>query len=241
VSEQVRELFDKKAADWPGKYAAGGRLSGRLSQLGAAAAELIAANGELLDLGCGSGELARLLGAEGYQVTGCDIAPLMLRQAEAADPGHAVRWVRLDPGWRELPFTAGCLDAVIAASVLEYVRNPAAVLAECARVLRPGGVLLCTVPSAAHPVRWLEWPLRLAASIPLAGIARHTGPRGEQYLTYLRTSRQRHRVRWWYAQGRRAGLAGVMPCPAAREPLRLIAFTRCADVTDQPIQNLGDQ
>ena len=187
----MRTLFDTKAAGWPAKYAAGGRLTGRLAQLADAVRDLTDAGGEVLDLGCGSGELARRLAAGGYVVTGCDIAPAMVRQAAEADPGHTVRWISLEPHWEALPLAAGSLDAVVAASVLEYVPAPALVLAECARVLRPGGVLLCTVPNMAHPVRWLEWLLRLAVRSPLGAIALaatvRSGPRRAcQYLTYLR-------------------------------------------------------
>jgi SAM-dependent methyltransferase len=224
-ADQVLTLFDEKAAGWPGKYAADGRLAGRLTQLADAVLNLTVAGGELLDLGCGSGELARHLAAVGYQVTGCDIAPRMLRQAAATDRERAVRWVRLEPRWRTLPFAADSLDVVIAASVLEYVRDPAAVLGECARVLRPGGLLLCTVPDVAHPVRWLEWPLGWAARTPLAAIARCVPHRPGQYLAYLRTSRQRRRASWWYAAGRRAGLEPAAPRRAPREPLRLLVFT----------------
>jgi SAM-dependent methyltransferase len=232
--DQVLTLFDGKAADWPGKYAADGRLAGRLGQFANAVLDLTAAGGELLDLGCGSGELARSLAAVGYRVTGCDIAPRMLGQATAADRERAVRWVRLEPRWRTLPFAAGSLDVVIASSVLEYVRDPAAVLGECARVLRPGGLLLCTVPDVAHPVRWLEWPLCLAArtplaqtplaQTPLARIARGLPHRPGQYLAYLRTSRQRRGTRWWDAAGRQAGLEPIRPRRAPREPLRLLVF-----------------
>jgi SAM-dependent methyltransferase len=168
---RVRALFDAKAARWPAKYAADGRLAGRLVQLTRAVSELAVPGGELLDLGCASGELARHLAASGYQVTGCDIAPAMLREAAKADVRRAVRWVLLEPCWQALPFAEGSLDAVVSASVLEYVPDPGAVLAECARVLRPGGVLICTVPDVTHPVRWLEWPLRLMASTPLATAA----------------------------------------------------------------------
>ena len=221
-AERVQALFDAKAAGWPAKYGPGGRLAGRLFQLARAVSDLAPPGGELLDLGCGSGELARHLAARGYRVTGCDIAPTMLRQAAAADERRAVRWVRLEPGWQALPFADGSLDAVVSASVLEYVPDPGAVLAECARVLRPGGVLVCTVPDVTHPVRWLEWPLRLVAGTSLAGGAsRRTG----QYLAYLRASRQRRRAGWWRAAAGRAGLEQVQPVPAQRRaPLRMLVF-----------------
>jgi SAM-dependent methyltransferase len=225
-TEQVRSLFDSKAAGWPGKYAADGRLAGRLTQLAAAVRVLTAPGGKLLDLGCGSGDLARHLAAAGYRVTGCDISPRMLEHAAAADHELAVNWSSLEPGWRELPFAAASLDTVVASSVLEYVADPVGVLAECARSLRPGGVLLCTVPRLSHPVRWVECPLGLAARTPLASGARLLGKRGTQYLAYLRTSRQRHPVGWWHAAAARAGLVPQAGPPAAREPLRLLAFTR---------------
>jgi 2-polyprenyl-3-methyl-5-hydroxy-6-metoxy-1,4-benzoquinol methylase len=95
-ADQVRTLFDGKSAGWPGKYAADGRLAGRLRRLAAAVAGLAESGGDVLDLGCGSGELARHLAAAGYQVTGCDIAPLMLRQATVAD--HASAGSSLTPG-----------------------------------------------------------------------------------------------------------------------------------------------
>lgn len=226
--DQVRALFDSKAAGWPGKYAPAGRLAGRLARLDAAVRAQVGTGGDVLDLGCGSGDLARHLAAGGYRVTGCDIAPRMLHEAAAADGGHAVRWIRLDAGWHTLPFEPASLDAVVASSVLEYVHEPVAVLRECARVLRPGGTVLCTVPDMTHPVRWLEWPLAWTARTALAAVAEGAWPRLRPYAAYLRVSRQRGRARWWRTTAQRAGLqpARARGGRAPRAPLRLLTFTR---------------
>jgi SAM-dependent methyltransferase len=226
-------LFDGKAARWPDKYTPEGRLVGRLARLGDVIKDRVGDGGELVDLGCGSGELARHLAAAGYRVTGCDIAAEMLHHAQAADQAHAVRWIQLDPGWRTLPFARGGLDAMIASSVLEYVPDPSAVLRECARVLKPGGTLICTVPDMAHPLRWLEWPLGLAARTSFARVVQPAWPRLGSYVTYLRISHQRRRVRWWQGAAQRAGL---QPAPlqverTPRAPLRLLTFTRTGDAT----------
>jgi SAM-dependent methyltransferase len=246
-ADRVQALFDLKAGSWPAKYAADGALTGRLALLASTVRALTRAGGQLLDLGCGSGELARRLAADGYLVTGCDVAPAMLRQAIEADRERAVRWIRLEPRWAALPLAAGSLDTVVAASVLEYVPDPRAVLAECARVLRPGGVLVCTVPNVAHPVRWLEWPLRLAARAPAASAALAAlapgpaGRRGRQYLTYLRISRQRRRVSWWHAAGSQAGLQPVPMRRQPRQPLSLLVLALPGDRAGRRPENLEDQ
>lgn len=226
--EKVRLLFDTKAATWSAKYAPGGRLVDRLTRFADAVGFHIAAEGTVLDLGCGTGELSRHLGAVGLRVTGCDISPQMLEQAATGDDGRVVDWVCLDPEWRMLPFEPDSFDAVVAASVLEYVDSPAAVLAECARVLRPGGVMLCTVPDLAHPVRWLEWLAGLAGRIPVMRALASDWPRAERYLTYLQISRQRHPAGWWHNVAAQAGLltGDRPPDAAAPSPLRLFTFQR---------------
>ena len=103
-TEEVRLLFDAKAASWAGKYAPQGRLTGRLAQLSRVAGSQVPAGGRVLDLGCGTGELARHLAASGLQVTGCDISANMLSQAATADPASAAGWV---------PLAAGLGDAAV--------------------------------------------------------------------------------------------------------------------------------
>ncbi|WP_225826069.1 class I SAM-dependent methyltransferase [Streptomyces naphthomycinicus] len=108
--------------------------------------------GRLLDVACGTGIVTRRFAAArpGLRVTGADLAPAMAHRASARLPGAVVR-----ADSRRLPFPAGTFDAVTSVWLL-HLLDPAdvrAVIAECARVLRPGGVYVTTVDkAAAHDV-----------------------------------------------------------------------------------------
>jgi ubiquinone/menaquinone biosynthesis C-methylase UbiE len=234
---QVRGLFDAKAAAWPSKYVPGGRLAGRLARLAGAVTDHVPVGGNVLDLGCGTGELAISLATSGMRATGCDISPEMLRIAAKTDgSSQVVDWVELEANWRVLPFRAGAFDAVVASSVLEYVDEPVAVLRECHRVLRPGGIVLCTVPDPRHPMRWLEWLADLVAQWRVVRAAGRPWPRLDAYLTYLDISQQRHFPRWWHATAALAGLLEVRyPSGSAeRSPLSMLTFRRASGAMDKP-------
>ncbi|GAA3210679.1 class I SAM-dependent methyltransferase [Streptomyces thermocoprophilus] len=101
----------------------------------------------VLDLACGTGIVTRRLAARGLHVTGADLAEAMVRHAAARLPGAVVR-----ADSRRLPFPDGVFDAVTSVWLLHLMRHPAdtrTVVAECARVLRPGGVYVTTVDKAA--------------------------------------------------------------------------------------------
>jgi 2-polyprenyl-6-hydroxyphenyl methylase/3-demethylubiquinone-9 3-methyltransferase len=96
----------------------------------------------VLDLGCAGGFMAEALTARGAQVTGIDPADQAIEaaRAHAAAQGHAITY---DIGVGEaLPYADGAFDAVVCVDVLEHVQDLPAVMAETARVLRPGGVFL---------------------------------------------------------------------------------------------------
>jgi 2-polyprenyl-3-methyl-5-hydroxy-6-metoxy-1,4-benzoquinol methylase len=228
---QVQQLFDSKAAAWPAKYAPSGRLAERLVRMSAVVRRCASPGDAILDLGCATGELARDLASNGMRVTAADISGAMLRQAKAANGSQAVEWIRLDPDWQVLPLQSRAFDTVIATSVLEYVQQPHMIIAECARVLKPGGVLVFTVPDVRHPIRWAEAAARLAAFLLVGISASGRLPRLRAHLAYLRTSRQRHRLPWWRAAAELAGLRGdpALAGESRISALRLLTFRRAAD------------
>ncbi|MER5707116.1 class I SAM-dependent methyltransferase [Streptomyces sp. NPDC002122] len=102
----------------------------------------------LLDLACGTGLVTERLARPGLRVYGADAAHAMLRTAAGRLPG---RTVRADA--RRLPLPDASVDAVSAVWLLHLVRFAPEIVAEAARVLRPGGVLIATVDKdAAHDV-----------------------------------------------------------------------------------------
>ena len=99
----------------------------------------------LLDLGCGTGQLADRLQRElrGTRVVGCDFSVGML--AQAARRGRRVRWVRGDA--QRLPFANGSFDAVTTTEAFHWFPDQRRALAECRRVLAPNGRLLLAAAS----------------------------------------------------------------------------------------------
>ena len=91
----------------------------------------------LLDIGCGAGFLSNALAREGFDVVGIDASDASLTIARSHDETNRVRYDVGDA--LALPYPAASFDAVSAMDFLEHVEDPAAVVAEAARVLRPGG------------------------------------------------------------------------------------------------------
>jgi SAM-dependent methyltransferase len=96
----------------------------------------------VLDLGCRSGALTKHL-LEGNSVVGLDVDAAALEKAAAL----GIEPVRANVE-EPLPFDDASFDAVVAGELFEHLQFPDALVAEIARVLRPGGVLVGSVPNA---------------------------------------------------------------------------------------------
>ena len=106
----------------------------------------------LLDLGSGGGRHAYEAYRRGAEVVACDTDQGELRSVAAAmrEAGEAPATAHARPvagDGTAMPFGNEVFDRVIAAEVLEHIRDDQRALHEIARVLRPGGLLAVTVPA----------------------------------------------------------------------------------------------
>lgn len=131
-----------------------------------------ATGGTLLDLGCGRGGpglwlagrcAARLVGVDASAVAITDA-----RARRAAFPGVTAHFAVTDVTRTGL--RTGCADAAVAIDVLQLVRDPAAMLREAARLLRPGGRIVLTTWEASGGPAPARFPRDVAALATSAGL-----------------------------------------------------------------------
>jgi 2-polyprenyl-6-hydroxyphenyl methylase/3-demethylubiquinone-9 3-methyltransferase len=161
-----------------------------------------------LDVGCGGGLLAEGMARRGARVTGIDLAPAVLEVARlhALDAGIEVDYRQVAAEALAAAET-GTFDLVTCLEMLEHVPDPAGILQAIARLVRPGGDVVCSTinrnPKAfALAIVGAEYLLRLL-------------PRGtHQYSRLIRPSEL---ARWARAAGLElVDLAGLEYNPATR-------------------------
>lgn len=96
----------------------------------------------LLDLGCGTGLVAKPFITRGDHVTGVDLTPKMLEKAALLGYQHLICHSLDQP----LPLLSAHFDAAFLIGVMEFIQRPFALFKEIRRLLRDGGWLACTLP-----------------------------------------------------------------------------------------------
>jgi len=150
------EKFDALAARWwdpEGEFRSLHDINGpRVAYL----AERVALDGaDILDVGCGGGLLSEALAERGARVTGIDAAE---RALEVARLHGSESGVDVDYRHTTAEALAGSapasFDVVCCLEMLEHVPDPGSVVAACAELVRPGGLLMFSTINRT-PVAWL--------------------------------------------------------------------------------------
>jgi ubiquinone/menaquinone biosynthesis C-methylase UbiE len=151
----TEQYFDRHTGYWRDIYAGAGIASIVYQRRMAAVLSWVESLGlqpdqRALDVGCGAGLMTVELAARGLQVIACDSSPAMVRQAEqtidARGLGHAASVVQADA--HELPFESSSVHVAVALGVIPWLGSPELAIAEMARLLAPGGVLILTADNA---------------------------------------------------------------------------------------------
>ena len=194
TDEDVRKGWDDVAKWWVSRYTAKGDIN-REWVIDPALFEILGnvRGQKILDAGCGTGYLARLLAGAGASVDGVDVSTKQLEAAEADQKQSKldIRYHRGDLADLGM-FRDATFDIVVSNIVLQDVRRLSDAVKEIFRVLRPGGrfVFSITHPAFEAPVpgRWILEPAdtervedreHLAVDRYFDRVAVYWGPPGE--------------------------------------------------------------
>jgi len=171
------------AFQWEGKYRKRS-FAGRERLIAACLEEFDLKGKKWIDAGCGTGRFSRLLAGKGCLVQGVDAARSML--AAARDAAQAAGF-KDNPSFQHvetiesLPFANSAFDGILCSSVIEYVDSPSRCVAEMCRTLKPGGLLLLTVPNRHSLLRRI-----------LFGVFRICRTLGRPWPRYLEVSKHEY-------------------------------------------------
>ncbi|MFD7278854.1 class I SAM-dependent DNA methyltransferase [Streptomyces sp. NPDC059862] len=146
----TQDFYDAVAEDYADRFRDGLAARPVDRALLAAYAELVGGGGEVVDLGCGPGEVTAYLASLGLSVFGLDLSASMLAIARRENPG-----LRFEQGsMLDLDLPDGHLAGVVSyySSIHTPVDRLPDLFAEFARVLTPGGHLLLAFQVGDHPL-----------------------------------------------------------------------------------------
>lgn len=125
----------------------------------------VAKGSRVLDLGCGSGQIAAAAARRGADARGVDTSSAMVAHAIASNPG--LQFDVSDAS--NLPYADGAFDAVLANALVLHLGRPLSAVREAARVLTGGGMFACTTydqPQRARTVTLLLEAVKAVGPVP---------------------------------------------------------------------------
>ena len=182
----TQRAFDSVAADYDGPRGNNELIQRMRTTLWDAVHSEVQPGARLLDLGCGTGIDALEFARRGFRVVATDWSPLMVERTRARAAGAAMqsRVTVAHLGVQQLDRLDGEFDGIYSNfGPLNCAPDLAAVAAECARLLRPGGSMVCSVMGRICPWELAHYALRgrfrragvrAARGATAVGMNRHT-------------------------------------------------------------------
>jgi ubiquinone/menaquinone biosynthesis C-methylase UbiE len=151
-AKEVKAFFERVAGDWDTMRLAyyDERVIEKMAEVSG-----VGEASQVADVGTGTGFVAAGIAPRVERVVGIDNAPAMLEVAQ--ENLRALGASNVDPVGEasRLPLEDGAVDAAFANMVLHHAEDPAAMLREMARVVKPGGVV-AVVDEVEHPFAWMR-------------------------------------------------------------------------------------
>jgi ubiquinone/menaquinone biosynthesis C-methylase UbiE len=147
-----QEFYARIAPSWD-RFRAGLDVEGLHGQL---LAGVLPGSLDLVDAGTGTGALLPVLAPAARRLLGVDRSPEMLAEARRRAHAQGLEHVELvEADLAHLPLASASVDGVCSAFALHHAARPAAVVAEFARVVRPGGTVVVS-DLVQHHEEWLR-------------------------------------------------------------------------------------
>ncbi|HYV96932.1 MAG TPA: methyltransferase domain-containing protein [Gemmatimonadaceae bacterium] len=159
ATERVKQQWSTQAAAW---YAWSDRLFADSRPIHDRMIELLApsAGERVLEVGAGPGDTGFLAAAAGARVVSTDISPLMSDIARKRGGDRGVTNVDFElADAQAMHFADALFDGILCRWTLMLLPNPAAGVAECFRVLKPGGRLVFAVFTGPGENPWVSIPV----------------------------------------------------------------------------------
>ncbi|GAB3962244.1 hypothetical protein GCM10028805_62950 [Spirosoma harenae] len=165
-AQKAIQFHNTIAAAFGGKYESSKAFQERFRVWNALFERYIKSTDQVIDLGCGTGNFSNHLAGIGCQVIGVDGSVEMIRLCNRNKGSDRVHYVL-----HQLPLPDSSIfvsqDVVIMSSLLEYIDDVTGMLQQAREMLRPGGLLIVSVPNCTSIYRKVERLLFLLTGRPV--------------------------------------------------------------------------
>jgi ubiquinone/menaquinone biosynthesis C-methylase UbiE len=152
LKARVNDYFDHNSGNWSNNYKINKIFESRLRVFENLAISFYPPSGRLLDIGCGSGDIATRLVERNFRVIGADRS---LRMVQVAKEDDVIKDL-VNADINSLPFCDGFFDGALCSSVLEYIEDEQISIRELQRVIINQGIILISLPNKKSIWRVVE-------------------------------------------------------------------------------------